>query len=147
MPLTLVVVGLLMIVTGVRDTYAQFAAQLRQDVIGGGTKSFLAYGLAIGAVGAVGYVDRLRPAANAFMALIVISLILSKRGLIQQFSDALAGGPLSPKVPDTAPSPTSTLTPDDSTGYESILGNKPQASNTASTGNLANLAQIGLLFA
>jgi hypothetical protein len=95
MPFALVAVGLTLIVTGARNTYAQLGAQLAAD-----GSAFLKWIVAIGAVGALGYIQELRQFSHWFMALILLSMILSNRGVFAQFTAALNAGP---KVPNAAP--------------------------------------------
>ena len=76
-----------MIVTGANNTYAAFGAQLRKDFTG--DKSFLLWIAAIGGVGALGYIPALRKFSHYFMALILISIVLSNRGFFATFINAL----------------------------------------------------------
>lgn len=94
MPYALVVIGLILIVTGVRDTHAALGSQIKSDLTG--DASFTRYALAIFAVGALGYIDKLRTASTAFMALIIISLVLSNRGVFNKLSEAIDAGPEAP---------------------------------------------------
>lgn len=91
MPFALVTIGLIMVVTGARDTHTQLASSIREDFIG--PQSFLWWIAAIGAVGSLGYVKSLRPFSHAFMALILISMVLSNEGLFTKLTDALNKGP------------------------------------------------------
>lgn len=92
MPFLLIIAGLLMVVTAANNTHAQMAAQLGKD----GTE-FSKWLVAFGIVGGLGYVDDLRNLSRAFMALILISLVLSNsktgRGVIGNFQDAINAGP------------------------------------------------------
>ncbi|MEB2519810.1 hypothetical protein SOP85_31015, partial [Pseudomonas sp. YuFO20] len=83
MPFALVIIGLLMIITGINNTYSQFGSQLQQDFTG--SKSFVVWILALGSVGALGYIKDLRQFSHYFMALILISMILSNKGVFQNF--------------------------------------------------------------
>lgn len=96
MPFALVIIGLLMIVTGARDTYKDFGAQVTQDFTGEG--NFLYWIAALGAVGAVGYAPEFRTFSRVFMALIIVALILKNGGFFDKFSQALNTAP----VADTA---------------------------------------------
>ncbi len=91
MPFFLTGIGLVLVITGIRDTYSQLGAQLRSDFTG--EKSFVNYALAIGLVGSMGYVDRLRAASNLFMALIIVSLVLANKGFFDKFGAAIKAGP------------------------------------------------------
>jgi hypothetical protein len=107
MPFALTVIGLLLIVTGVRNTYAQFGAQVQRDVMG--DKGFIRWIIALGAVGAIGYVKDLRTFSHYFMALILISMVLSNQGFFQKFQAAIDAGPVSPTpAADDTASSTST---------------------------------------
>lgn len=99
MPFALVVIGLLMIITGINNTYSQFGSQLQSDF--SGSKSFIVWILALGSVGALGYVKDLRQFSHYFMALILISMILSNKGVFQNFQAALASGPKAPNANNT----------------------------------------------
>ncbi|MEB2538392.1 MULTISPECIES: hypothetical protein [Bacillati] len=99
MPFALVIIGLLMIITGINNTYSQFGSQLQQDFTG--SKSFVVWILALGSVGALGYIKDLRQFSHYFMALILISMILSNKGVFQNFQAALASGPKAPAANPT----------------------------------------------
>jgi len=88
MPFVLIIVGTVMLVAAVQGTQAQLGSQIATDGQG-----FLKYAIAVGAVGAVGYVSDLRTISRLFMALILISLVLSNSksgtGLIGNFQNAI----------------------------------------------------------
>lgn len=94
MPFALILLGLLLIVTGARNTYAQFGAQVVTDATG--PRGFLVWMVALVALGLLGYIRDLREFSHYFMALILLAMILSNRGFFQQFSEALAAGPIAP---------------------------------------------------
>jgi hypothetical protein len=119
MAFVLVIAGLLMIVTGAKGTYAQFGAQLAKDVAqpyplpDGRQVSFLYWIASIIAVGSIGYIEALREFSRLFMALIIIVMVLSNRGLFAQITKALQQGPVAPaSVPsDAIPSQGTTQNP------------------------------------
>jgi hypothetical protein len=92
MPFALVLIGLLMIVTGVRNTHAAFGQQIVSDFTG--PQNFTTWMVAIGAMGSLGYIEALRPLSRSFMTLIIISFILKNGGVFDKFQEALAKGPL-----------------------------------------------------
>ncbi len=101
MPYGLVIIGLLMIITGINNTYSQFASQLQSDFTG--SKSFIVWIIALGSVGALGYIKDLRTFSHYFMALILVSMVLANKGVFAQFQSAVASGPKAPTAnPDTA---------------------------------------------
>jgi len=87
MPFALVTIGLLMIVTGAKDTYKEFGEQLRSDFTG--ENNFLYWLASIGAIGAIGYVEPLKPLSRAFMALIIIVMIVKNQGLFDKLQEAI----------------------------------------------------------
>jgi hypothetical protein len=97
MPFALVGIGLILIVTGVRDTYGQLGAQLTKDFTG--SQNFTVWILAIGSVGALGYVRELRTFSHYFLALILLSLILANQGFFQKFTTQWKAGPTIPTAP------------------------------------------------
>lgn len=115
MPFALVTIGLLMIVTGIQNTYAQFGAQVQADMIGGnGQRGFLVWAIALAAVGFLGYIGPLRKFSHAFMALILIAIFLANKGFFAQLQAALASGPVAPTAAQE-PSTQTALTPQSST--------------------------------
>jgi len=107
MPFLLIAVGLVLIVTSLRDTHAQLGAQLASDFTG--QQNFTVWILAIGSVGALGYVENLRTFSHYFLALIIIALILSNKGFFQKFSEQFNAGPLA--LPAGTPAAPSTNQP------------------------------------
>lgn len=99
MPFALVTVGLLMVITGVRNTYSDFASQLKSDFTG--PANFTYWIVAIGVIGSIGYVDRLRAFANMFMALIILAMVLKNGGIFDKFKAALATGGTPPTAQPT----------------------------------------------
>lgn len=95
------IAGLLMVVTGVKNTYAQFGTMVSNDFTGPG--NFTYWLASLGAVGAIGYVDELREFSRYFMALIVIAMVLANKGLFANLQSFLTNGP---KAPSAAPAST-----------------------------------------
>jgi len=98
MPFALVTIGLLMIVTGARDTHRCFAMELRSDMTGPPGQNFVWWLAALGGIGALGYVPGMRQIAMTFMALVVIVMVLAQQragggGFFGQFVEALRIGP------------------------------------------------------
>jgi hypothetical protein len=96
MAFPLILIGLLMIVTGARGTYAQFGSQLASEFTG--TNSFTYWLLALGIIGALGYIKQLQLISRMLMALIIISLFLAHKGFFAQFQSALSAGPTQPNA-------------------------------------------------
>lgn len=103
MPFALVTIGLIMVISGARNTHAALGKQIKSDFTG--PNNFLYWIVAVGVVGSIGYVESLRNVSRAFLALVIISMILAngRNGLFAKFTDALKTGPISPKAePDAA---------------------------------------------
>lgn len=92
MQFALVTIGLLMIVTGARDTYAAFGQQLVSDFTGEG--NFTYWIAAIGALGALGAYAPLRGFSRAFIALVIVAMVLRNGGVFDKFTEALNMGPV-----------------------------------------------------
>lgn len=91
MPFALVIMGLIMIVVGVRGTYKEFGGLLVKDFTGPG--NFTYWLASLGAVGAMGYVKALQPFARAFMFLIILGMIIRNGGFFDKLTEALQKGP------------------------------------------------------
>lgn len=96
MPFALVFIGLVLIVSGAKDTYQQLGRQVVGDFTG--PDNFTYWLAALGAVGAAGYVEPLRPFSRAFLGLILTAMVVRNGGVFDKFSEALAKGPLHPQA-------------------------------------------------
>ena len=76
MPFALLIIGVILVVTGFQNTYAQFGSQVQKDFTG--PNNFGYWLLAIFITGAIGYVNDLQTWSRAFMALIIIAMFLNK---------------------------------------------------------------------
>jgi len=131
MAFALVFIGLLLVVTGANNTYQQFGSQVKSDFTG--QKSFVLYAAAIGGVGALGYVQELRRFSHYFMALILISLVLSNKGFFANLTAALKASPVAPTAAGSqaAVSPnasTATINSAISSNQSGLFGQAPGSS-------------------
>jgi len=114
MPFALVFIGLLMVVSGLRDTHAELGSELVTDI--GGKGGFGTRLLAIGAVGSIGYIGpEWRRLSVYFMVLVVLALLFSAdKGFFEQLTKARQAGPTAvkstPAVTPSAASSGNTLT-------------------------------------
>lgn len=107
MAFVLIIVGLLMIISGGRGTYAQFGSQVASEFQG--QNNFTYQMIALGAIGMLGYIPQLQTISRWALAFILIVLVLnSKQGsFISQFQNALSQGPTAPNpVGSTGANPT-----------------------------------------
>jgi len=110
MPFALIFIGLVLIVTGARNTYAAFGSMLVKDLVGDGASTgFVWYGVAVGATGALGVIPELRTFSHYFMALIILSLLLHNASFFQKFVQAIKGAQAFPGA--SAPTPATTAAP------------------------------------
>lgn len=100
MGLAFAFVGLLLIVTGAQNTYADFGSAVKGDLTGQG--NFTYWIAAILMIGVLGYIPALNKFSHWFLALILLSLFLSHKGFFSSFQAALAAGPTAPNVSGSA---------------------------------------------
>jgi hypothetical protein len=117
MAFALVLIGLLLIVMGARDTYLQFGQQLTKDITGQ-NYAFIKWFIAIAGVGALGYIQELRTFSHYFLALIIIALLLNNKGFFAALSQGIQTAPVSP----TAGAPTQSAS-----GSPLVTGSGPAA--------------------
>lgn len=119
MPFALVTIGLIMIVSGARDTYDAFGKQLVSDFTGPG--NFTYWLAAIGAVGSLGYIPDFRTFSRTFMALILVVMVLAqKTGFFDRLTQALNTGPIAPA--QNAQPTNSTLANDTARAQQVLTG-------------------------
>lgn len=93
MPIVFLFIGVLLIVSAINNKLPTLRSLISEDFApSDGSAGFHIWILAIFVAGSLGYVRSFRPVANAFIALILISLILSNRGFFAQFQSALSNG-------------------------------------------------------
>jgi hypothetical protein len=108
MPFALLTIGLILVITGARNTYQDMGRALVGDFTGKG--NFTYWLLAFGVIGSLGYVEQLRVFSRAFMALVLLSMILKNGGVFAKATQALQQGPQAPvaKPSEYSASPTGT---------------------------------------
>lgn len=105
MPYALVAIGIVMIVTAIKNTYGALGTLLKGDFTG--PKNFTYWIAAIGIVGMIGYYAPFRPLSRAFLILIVTAIVLKNGGFASQFTNAIQAGPISPPAAPVASAPSS----------------------------------------
>lgn len=90
MAFVFIVAGLFFLIAGARDKSADALALLKGDLVGG-HDSYLVWVGAILLIGAVGYVDELRPISHAFLLLVIIVLLLSNGGFFAKLQEQFQG--------------------------------------------------------
>jgi hypothetical protein len=87
MPFAFLIVGAFFVVSGVRNTAPQLLSLMKGDLTG--QSNYVSWMVAILAIGALGYVDTLRPLSRAFMVLVIVVLILKNGGVFQLFEQSI----------------------------------------------------------
>jgi len=92
MPIFFLIVGVLLIVVAVNDKIPELTGLVKEDFKPSGNQpAFPVWIAAIFVIGSLGYIKSFKPVANAFLVLIVISMLLSNAGFFQQFTRAVEG--------------------------------------------------------
>lgn len=87
MPFALLIIGVLLVVSGLRGTSSQLVTLVKADFTG--QDNFVYWMTAMLILGALGYIDELKPLSRIFTILVVVVLFLSNGGFFQQFTAAL----------------------------------------------------------
>jgi hypothetical protein len=94
MPFALLLVGFVLLISGVKNTQDTLFSTVKGDFTG--HDNFIYWFVAILIIGAVGYIPKLKPISTAFLALVIIVLFLKKGsptgvggGLFAQLNSAL----------------------------------------------------------
>lgn len=98
MPIALVLIGLLMVVSGSKDTYQQFGSELLEDMTG--QQGFIWWIAAIGSVGAIGYYPPARTFSRYFLVLVLLSMLISNQGFFGKLTGGLNTTPVKPTEPE-----------------------------------------------
>lgn len=92
MPIFILIVGILLIVVGINNKIPDLVALVKEDFRPTeNVAGFHVWIIAIFVAGSLGYIKELKPVANAFLTLIIISLLLSNKGFFAQFTSAIEG--------------------------------------------------------
>lgn len=87
MPFALLIVGIVLLVSAVRGTQGDLFTLVKGDF--SGSNNYLYWVVSILIIGAVGYIDTLRPISRMFLVLVVVVLFLSHGGVFQQLNSQL----------------------------------------------------------
>lgn len=92
MPIAFIIFGIFLVVASVRwnqggnQVWTLLGSDLQGKSVTTGkqTGNFFAWAAAIILIGAVGYIDELKPVANTMLALVIVVLLLSNNGFFAQ---------------------------------------------------------------
>lgn len=89
MPYALLIIGAVLLVAAVRNTYKDLWALVESDF--SGTGGFLSWVAAIAVIGGLGYIPKLKPLSIALMTLLLIVLVISNGGVFAKLQAAIQG--------------------------------------------------------
>lgn len=87
MPFAFIIIGLVLLVSGVRNTQDDLFTLVKGDFTG--QNNFIFWTISILIIGAVGYIPRLKPVANSFLVLVIVVLFLSNKGFFANFNQQI----------------------------------------------------------
>jgi len=91
MPIFFLLIGVLLIIVSVNDKMPDLTGLVKDGFNPTSGVGFPIWLVAIFVVGSLGYVKSMRPLANAFLVLIIVSMVLSNRGFFSKFKSAIEG--------------------------------------------------------
>lgn len=83
MPIAFLLFGSAFVIAGVRGTDDQLLNLLKGDF--SGEPNFISWMLALLFIGAVGYIEPLKPISRAFLVLVILVLIVHNGGFFKKF--------------------------------------------------------------
>ncbi len=87
MPFAFLIVGAAFLIAGVRGKDDELLSLLKGDFTG--SPNFVAWLFALLVVGAIGYIETLKPISRAFLALIIVVMFLSNGGFFSKLTTQL----------------------------------------------------------
>jgi hypothetical protein len=91
MPFFLLFIAVIFIVAGYRGTHKQLFTLIKGDFYG--WNSFIPWVVSILAVGAVGYIPKMKEVSDGFLFLILLVLVISRKGFFNQLMSQLKKAP------------------------------------------------------
>lgn len=91
MPFLFILIGLLLVISGARNTVGSLLCLLRGDFAG--QNSYFQWAIAIVILGSLGYIKPIQPLMRMFMGLVLVVLFLHEGGVVDNFFIAIEQGP------------------------------------------------------
>ena len=120
MPFVLLIVGVILLVAGVRGKEHELFALLKDDFVGAG--GFVWWILVLAILGGIGYIKRLQPISVAFMALVLIVFFIRQGSPLQNLISQISASTSTPTATQTAEVTPAGYTVTNSTGPSSSGG-------------------------
>jgi hypothetical protein len=95
MPFALLIVGVVLVVASVRDTQGDLYTLVKGDFTG--PNNFIYWMISILIVGALGYIPSLQKLSRLFLVLILVGLLLNRKGFFAQFQQQITAAPSNPQ--------------------------------------------------
>ena len=109
MPYALILIGAILLVAGIRNTYADLWKLVESDFTATDTQgSFISWLAVVAVVGGIGYIPKLKSLSIAFMTLLLLVLVISKQGLFAKLQSFIQSGVSSAAQSGTTAASTST---------------------------------------
>ena len=87
MPFAFIIVGSMLVVSGVRGTSDNLFTLVKGDLTG--KDNYIYWAISILILGSLGYIDEIRPLSRAFLVLVLVGLILHNGGFFDLFNQAI----------------------------------------------------------
>jgi hypothetical protein len=101
----LLVLGTLLIASGLKGTEHKLGQQIANDMLG--TDGFIGWIAAFGAIGALGYIPKLEQPSRYMLALLIVVIVVRNGGVFQNAMQAIQGAAANGPAQSVETSPTS----------------------------------------
>lgn len=91
MPIVILVIGIVLIAAGLNDKLGELKSLLKESFNPDTKDGFPVWAVSILIVGAIGYSKTFRPVSHAFLALVLVSIVLANKGFFDNFVSAIKG--------------------------------------------------------
>lgn len=89
MPLVLIIIGITLLYTEYNGTSSTLFTLVENDFTG--PNSFEKYLLGLIVIGSIGYIPKVKPISDAFLALVIVVLLLKNQSFFSNLSSSLNG--------------------------------------------------------
>lgn len=89
MPFALLIVGLLLVVSAVRNTSDDLLKLVKSDLTGKNNFSYWMISILI--IGSIGYIPSMAKLSRSFLVLVIVTLFLSNNGFFDKFNQQAFG--------------------------------------------------------
>ena len=90
MPFALAIIGIVFMVTAVKGSTGTLFGLIKDDFTGSG--SYIYWVISILVIGSIGYIKKIQPVSDMFLALVLIVMFLANKGFFTTFMAAIKSG-------------------------------------------------------